>query len=304
MMDENFLLHRSRAMQLLDCMKQAGKSWEMYVFSSANAIRKYTMEELVQLGVTWIWMGLESPHSGYAKLSGADTLTLVRELRTHGIRVLGSTIVGMEHHTPDNIASEIDYACSHETDFHQFMLYTPLPGTPLNEQLEQEGKLLKDAELADAHGQDKFNWLHPHISREDSKRFLDWAFKRDFELNGPSLYRICRTTLEGIKRYRNYPDLRVRERFEREARNLRTQYSALLWAMEKHLDATNHAAVEKVAALRKDISRECGALRSRMASWSLGPLMLWTTWREQRRLDKGVTYEPETFVERANWIEA
>jgi radical SAM superfamily enzyme YgiQ (UPF0313 family) len=304
MMDENFLLHRPRAMQLLECMKRARKSWEMYVFSSANAIRKYTMDELVQLGVTWIWMGLESPQSGYAKLSGADTLTLVRELRAHGIRVLGSTIVGMEHHTPDNIAGEIDYACSHETDFHQFMLYTPLPGTPLNAQLAEEGKLLADINLADVHGQDKFNWLHPHISRDDSKRFLDWAFRRDFELNGPSLYRICRTTLEGIKRYRDYPDLRVRERFEREARNLRTQYSALLWAMEKHLDKTNHAAVEKVAALRKDIARECGALRSRMASWSLGPLMLWTTWREQRRLDEGVTYEPETFVERANWGEA
>ncbi len=38
MMDENFLLHRKRAMELLDCMKEARKSWELYVFSSANAI--------------------------------------------------------------------------------------------------------------------------------------------------------------------------------------------------------------------------------------------------------------------------
>ncbi len=29
---------------------------------------KYTMEELVQLGVSWIWLGLESPKSTYAKL--------------------------------------------------------------------------------------------------------------------------------------------------------------------------------------------------------------------------------------------
>ena len=40
MMDENFLLNRPRAMQLLDRMKQAGKSWSLYVFSSANAIRQ------------------------------------------------------------------------------------------------------------------------------------------------------------------------------------------------------------------------------------------------------------------------
>ena len=50
MMDENFLLNRPRAMQLLDRMKEAGKSWALYVFSSANAIAKYSMEELVQLG--------------------------------------------------------------------------------------------------------------------------------------------------------------------------------------------------------------------------------------------------------------
>jgi hypothetical protein len=69
-MDENFLLHRERAMQLLDRMKQAGKSWTMSVFASANAIRKYTMQELVELGVSWLWMGLESPQSSYAKLNG------------------------------------------------------------------------------------------------------------------------------------------------------------------------------------------------------------------------------------------
>ena len=35
------------------------------------------------------------------------------------------------------------------------------------------------------------------ISRDDSKRFLDWAFWRDFESNGPSLYRMCQTMLQG-----------------------------------------------------------------------------------------------------------
>src|SRR5450759_3290152 len=46
-MDENFLLHRTRAMRLLELMKQAGKSWELSVFASANAIKKYTMLEPV-----------------------------------------------------------------------------------------------------------------------------------------------------------------------------------------------------------------------------------------------------------------
>src|SRR5580692_3359530 len=129
-MDENFLLHRERAMRLLERMKEARKSWTMSVFASANAIRKYTMQELVELGVSWLWMGLESPRAGYSKLQGSDTRQLTRELREHGIRVQGSTIIGLEHHTPDNIIAEIEHAVSHDTDFHQFMLYTPVPGTP------------------------------------------------------------------------------------------------------------------------------------------------------------------------------
>jgi len=128
-MDENFLLYRKRAMELLERMRKGGKSWALYVFSSVNAIRKYTMEELVALGVSWIWMGLESPHSAYAKLESADTLELTRELHQHGIKLLGSTIVGLEHHTPENIREDIEYAVAHDSDFHQFMLYTPVPGT-------------------------------------------------------------------------------------------------------------------------------------------------------------------------------
>lgn len=301
-MDENFLLHKKRALELLDCMKQAAKSWELYVFSSANAISKYSISELVELGISWIWMGLESPRSGYSKLSGSDTLSLTRKLRENGIRVLGSSIVGMHHHTPENIGEEIDYACSHETDFHQFMLYTPLPGTPLHQRMENEGTLI-DVDFADVHGQWKFNWKHPFITADDSKKFLDRAFGRDLELNGPSLYRICRTTLEGIRKYRFHPDLRVRERFEREARALQTSYSALLWAMEHHMKKTNESVAERVHALRKDISKECGSLSTAAAAF-LGPLMLWLTKREEKRLEQGITYEPETFIERRNWVEA
>jgi biotin synthase-like enzyme len=85
-------------------------------------------------------MGPESPHSHYSKLQGTDTRQLTRELREHGIRVQGSTIIGLEHHTRENISGEIEYAVSHHTDFHQFMLYTPVPGTPLFKEMSEQGR--------------------------------------------------------------------------------------------------------------------------------------------------------------------
>ena len=302
-MDENFLLNRPRAMQLLARMKEAGKSWSLYVFSSVNAIRKYTMEELVQIGISWIWLGLESPNSSYAKLRNSDTQALSAELRQHGIKLLGSTIVGLEHHTPENIEEEIEYAVSHCTDFHQFMLYTPVPGTPLFAQMQEEGRMLDSVDLADIHGQFKFNFEHAAISRDDSKRFLDWAFRYDMERNGPSLYRICDTIFQGWKRYHDHPDMRVRQRVANEAVKLRTTYNAALWVMEKRLKGTNASVAARIRELRREVEHEFGAA-TRLLRAVIGPVLLWTSKHEDKRLAQGKTYEPKTFVDRRNWVEA
>ncbi len=302
-MDENFLLHRERALRLLERMKEAGKSWELSVFASANAIRKYTMVELVELGVSWIWMGLESPRSSYGKLQGHDLTQLTRELREHGIRVQGSTIIGLEHHTPDNIIQEIESAVDYETDFHQFMLYTPVPGTPLYQEMEEQGRLLSNIDYADIHGQYKFNFKHGAISREDSKRFLDWAFWRDFERNGPSLYRLCQTMLQGWQRYKDYPDPRVRERFTRQVKKMIGAYNAALWAMERDFKKVNRSVSEKIHKLRREVEKEFPVI-ARLTAASLGPVLLWSTRRETRRLAAGQTYEPPTFLERTHWVPA
>jgi radical SAM superfamily enzyme YgiQ (UPF0313 family) len=299
-MDENFLLHRKRAMRLLERMKEAGKSWELSVFASANAIRQYSMHELVELGVSWLWMGLESPRSSYGKLHGTDLIKLTRQLREHGIRVQGSTIIGLEHHTPDNIAAEIEDAISYQTDFHQFMLYTPVPGTPLYKEMAEQGRILTEMDPADIHGQFKFNFRHAAISREDSKRFLDWAFWRDFERNGPSLYRMCRTMLLGWQRYRDYPDARVRERFARQVKKLSTAYSGALWAMEREFKKVNRAVSEQIHGLRREIRKEF-PLTARLAASVIGPVLLWSARREERRLASGITYEPPTILQRRNW---
>jgi radical SAM superfamily enzyme YgiQ (UPF0313 family) len=299
MMDENFLLDRPRAIELLECMKRGAKAWTMYVFSSANAIAKYTIRELIELGVSWIWLGLESPHSTYPKLKGANTRELVKELQSHGIKVLGSTIIGLEHHTPDNITAEIEAAVAHDADCHQFMLYTPVPGTPLYQDVEAQGRLL-DVDLADIHGQWKFNFQHEAIARDDSKTLLDWAFNLDYERNGPSLFRLMRTMFEGWKRYRNDPDPLVRARAWLEAKQLRTSYGAALWAMEKYLRDTNRQVSERIRELRIEVERELGIV-SRLVNHVAGPVALWASRRDHRRFPDGRRLEPRMFIDRRNW---
>ena len=297
MMDENFLLYKRRALELLDCMKAHGKAWTLYVFSSANAIRKYDIRQLVELGVEWIWLGLESSGSSYAKLNGTDTLGLVRELQSHGICVHGSSIVGLEHHTPANIAEDIDRAIAHDTVFHQFMLYTPMPGTPLHAQVAAEGRLLDDVDFADMHGQFKFNFRHPAISRDDSKALLDGAFRLDFERNGPSLYRLIRTMRRRWERYGSDADARVRARVGVTGTQLRAGYGAALWAMERYLLGSNPIVSGRVRDLRREIEREFGVVTAAV-NRTVGPMLLWASRRDARRHPDGRRLEPRTFVER------
>jgi hypothetical protein len=156
---------------------------------------------------------------------------------------------------------------------------------------------------ADIHGQFKFNFRHAAISREDSKRFLDWAFWRDFEINGPSLYRMCQTTLLGWQRYKDHPDPRIRERFAREVKKLNSAYNAALWVMEREFKKVNRSVSERIHKLRREVEKEFPVV-ARLCAASLGPILLWSTRREERRLAKGRTYEPPTFVERRNWVSA
>jgi radical SAM superfamily enzyme YgiQ (UPF0313 family) len=297
-MDENFLLHRKRAVRLLERMREEGKAWALYVFSSANALRQYTDDELVGLGLSWVWLGLEGEHSAYAKLKGTDTRTLVRRLQGLGIRVLGSSIVGLAEHGPDNIDRAIDHAVDHDTEFHQFMLYTPVPGTPLYAEHRANGTLLSSEECpdADTHGQLRFNFRHPRIRNGEETEYLLRAFRRDFEVNGPSVTRIARTLLRGWLALKDHPDPRVRARIAFETKGLATEYAGALWASERWFARRNPALAARLRVTRLQVEREFG-WKARLAARLAGPVVLATLWLEERRLRRGRTYEPSTFYE-------
>ncbi len=296
-MDENFLAHRKRALRLLELMKEHNKSWSLYVFSSANVLRSYTIEQLVEIGISWVWMGLEGKDSQYNKLANTDTHELVGTLQSHGIRVLGSTIIGLEEHTPENIEAAIEHAVSHNTEFHQFMLYTPVPGTPLFAEHLREGTLLDPEclEPADVHGQFRFSHKHHHIPPGMETEFLIKAFERDFEVNGPSVVRVARTTLKGWLRYRNHPDMRIRARYAWEARDLAVTYAAALWASRRWFKSRPAMWAEITSVLR-EIYDQFG-LRARLSAPVAGRIIFQKLKSEQRRLSEGWTYEPPTFYE-------
>lgn len=297
-LDENFLHHKKRALRLLELMEANNKSWALYVFSSARVLESYTVDQLVRLGIGWVWMGLEGEESAYDKLRGVDTRALVERLQSHGIRILGSSIIGLEGHRPENMDSVIDYAVSHDTVFHQFMLYTPIPGTPLHEKHRREGSLLPEEKFpaADAHGQYRFNYRHPHIDKGREEGYLLDAFRRDFAVNGPSLLRMIRVLLNGWLKYQDDPRKRVRKRVAWEVFPLRSTYAGAVWAMKRWY-RNDPRLREKAARLLADIYTAFG-WKTRLITPLIGRYALSALKKEEERLAAGWTYEPQSFCEK------
>jgi hypothetical protein len=172
------------------------------------------------------------------------------------------------------------------------MLYTPIPGTPLHREMTAKGLMKPESELGlpDIHGQLTFNYRHPQIDGEQATAFLARAFERDFAVNGPSTVRIARTRLLGWARYKNHPDARVRRRYEWEARELATTYSALTAAA-----ATISGGPDPRAKLAPIAAR--ASLGARLKSARRGDRRALAAPKPPRRaLDAGASREPPTFT--------
>lgn len=214
-MDENFLKLPQRAMELLACIETAGRAFTFGIFSSAETITSLpSLDLLVRLGVTFVWMGVESTHEVYEKNKGVDFRNLVAELRKRGISVMTSAILFLEEHTKDNLWADVDFATGLNADYVQFMELGPLPGTKLYRDYEEQGKLCTKSEMPyeERHGQGRIWFKHPEFTGEESAVVLKKAFECDYQRNGPSFLRAVQTALMGYAYTRSSEDSRINVR--------------------------------------------------------------------------------------------
>lgn len=298
-LDENFMGRTKRVTEFLDLMKKHNKSWQFSIFSSLSALQKYPIDTLLELGVNAIWIGLESKFQPYAKQKGLDDpKAYIKELKRNGISVLGSTIIGVPDHTYEKVLEEIDHATSFGTDLHQFMLYTPLPSTPLWKKSEAEGVILPGIPWEDQHGQYRFNWKHPHISPEQSEKLIQMAFDEDYKRLGPGLFRIGETRLNRLKSTLNHPSPLVQARNKKELSRMKNMVP-LLWAMEKYFKFTNPAVNRKVRKVRLEMQAMYGdSPRIKARTIIVGSILFGTTlYSLVKRVILKVPKEPVTFRE-------
>ncbi len=297
-MDENFLKDRDRAMDLIAEMERHKRFFSFYLFSSAETITAFGIENLVRLGVMFLWIGVESKHDGnnYAKNKGIDAKRLIEDLRDHGIAVLASGILCAEHHTPENITEDIDYLVGLESDMLQFMLLTPLPTTALYKDHKARGLLREDLPYEEWHGQKMLSYRHPAFKEGEPERWMDTAFRQDFEMNSSSMYRQVETALRGYRTLSAMPDrdecleLRLTT-----AKNRAKEYSLMLPIIERF--AVNDLERERARKLGKEIIATFGKKTLKEKLTGAAAYALAVRWDLRMKLF-GDGIQPPSFVTR------
>ncbi|MFN7988928.1 MAG: cobalamin-dependent protein [Thermoanaerobaculia bacterium] len=297
-MDENFLKDTGRALDLLDEMERHQRFFGFQLFSSAEAIRAFGLDNMVRLGVSFVWIGFESAtRSGnYAKNEGVDARRLTQELRDRGITVLASGILCAEHHTPENMQAEIDFMVGLEADLVQFMLLTPLPTTALYREMKQKGLLREDLPWEEWHGQKELSWSHPAFPGDAPARWMEKAFRADHEANSSSMYRVVETAFRGWKRLAAMPDRDacLEHRMHRLARRTLEWMPPLAILSRSGVNALER---ERAARLENEIAEALDVSPLRRAALGAAVRALAAAWRF-RLQHFGDGIQPATIVTR------
>jgi len=297
-MDENFLKDRQRAQDLLAEMERHGRYFTFHIFSSAEAIMAFGVDNMVRLGVTFVWIGFEASSSkgNFEKNEGIDPKGLTQELRDRGIIVLASGILCQEHHTQENIQTDIDFLVGLEADMVQFMLLMPLPVTALYRDHERRGLLRRDLPFEEWHGQKYLAYHHPEFPGNTAEKFLIAAFRQDYEVNSSSMYRVVETVNRGYGHLAALPgrDACLEARME-QFRRRTLEYATILPLVVRY--AVNETERQRATALDRQISELFGrpAVQERLRRIAMQVLAL--RWKLRCRL-LGDRIQPSTIVTR------
>ncbi|MBN2719260.1 MAG: cobalamin-dependent protein [Deltaproteobacteria bacterium] len=293
-MDENFLKDRERAMELIDEMEKHNRFFTFHVFSSSEAITAFGIDNMVRMGISFAWIGFESKtdQGAFEKNDGIEPKELVRQLRDAGISVLGSGILCMDHHTPENIQEDIDFMIGIEADTVQFMLFTPLPVTGLYRRLQKQGLIKEDLPFEEWHGQKMLNWNHPAFPGDLAEQTLKGAFQREFETNSSTIYRIIETATRGYENIRrkasSSENFRVRSA---QIKERVLEYATLLPVIKAN--AVNELEYNRAVALEERVVALVGKPDVKGRLMRVGARVLSSYWNMRLKF-KGDVIQPKT----------
>jgi hypothetical protein len=152
------------------------------------------------MGVTTVWIGVESQRLSLQKTRGIDLHALIRELQAHGISVIASAILFLEHHDKKVIEEDVNWAISLNADINQFLQLMPVPGAPLFTRYMDEGKISRNPPYPKMNGQNEMPFKHPHFTSDEAIAYTQEVSTRKYQLHGPGMLSMILTAIQGYQK--------------------------------------------------------------------------------------------------------
>jgi radical SAM superfamily enzyme YgiQ (UPF0313 family) len=156
--DDNFTANLKRAKDLMRAMVRERLNLKWSAQIRCDAARDPELLDLMaEAGCYYVYIGMESVSPEvlqcFDKRQSIEEIEhAIRELHRRRIRIHGMFIFGADQDTRAVFRDTVRFARSHRLESVQFMILVPLPGTPVFETLEREGRLLtRDWSRYDAH---------------------------------------------------------------------------------------------------------------------------------------------------------
>ncbi|MEE8348086.1 MAG: B12-binding domain-containing radical SAM protein [Acidobacteriota bacterium] len=276
--DEDFFLYKRRAREYLECVREGGKPFNIMGFGSVKGLSQFTADEIAEMGFGIIWTAYEGTESGYQKLQGQSLETLYSSLRSRGVAVLSSMIIGFPYQDRAQILQEFDRLMKLGPALTQILIYFAFPGTPFHKQvLEEERYLPEYQKNPDLRRWDGFamHFKHPHFEAPELEALQKELYQQDFQRLGPSMVRLVQVWLEGYRTLRTSANPLLRARAERLRQEVIETLPGLYPAM---LLGPNRATRAEARQLFNEIRAEIGSLSlgQRLTGWGTLPLVAWT----------------------------
>jgi anaerobic magnesium-protoporphyrin IX monomethyl ester cyclase len=164
-MDDTFMLNKRRANDIANEIKARDLDLSFVASSRVDSVNQSLLQNLKNSGLKTIYYGVESGSQRILDLMKKG-ITLkqaedaVKSAKNVDLEVLTSFILGYPGETEEDMNKTIDFSTKLDSDYSQYSILTPFPGTPIYNEL-------KEKNLIDNDDWDEYTVLKPVLKYDE-----------------------------------------------------------------------------------------------------------------------------------------
>ncbi|HAM39149.1 MAG TPA: B12-binding domain-containing radical SAM protein [Elusimicrobia bacterium] len=188
LIDDTFTINPKRVEEICDQIisHNLGDKINIWCFARTDTVSEHLMSKMKRAGVNWVFMGFESGSEIVLKdVHKKQTVEQIKKatdiVHNAGIHIGGNYVFGLPNDTHETMRITLDLAKELNTEYANFFIHMPYPGTRFHELSKEKGY-----PLPEKWGQygffapDALPMRNEALSAEDILRFRDNAFKEYF----------------------------------------------------------------------------------------------------------------------------